>query len=107
MVLFVLRRIQWGIGLFCFWAFASFCLVRKDLWLYIRRKKYSSAIFSFKRFSQENDALPVATHHIPLPSRRMQHPFAPAAMARESMTGIKIRAFEGGTAHTGILTDSA
>lgn len=33
MVLFVRRRIQWGIGLFCFWAFASFCLVRKDLWL--------------------------------------------------------------------------
>lgn len=34
MVLPVLRRIHWGIGRFCFWALASFCLVRKDFWLY-------------------------------------------------------------------------
>lgn len=33
MVLPVRRRIHWGIGLFCFWALASFCFVRKDLWL--------------------------------------------------------------------------
>lgn len=33
MVLPVLNRIHCGIGLFCFWALASFCLVRKDLWL--------------------------------------------------------------------------
>lgn len=33
MVLPVLNRIHWGMGLFCFWAFASFCLVRNDLWL--------------------------------------------------------------------------
>jgi len=30
----VLRRIHCGIGLFCFWARASFCFVRKDLWLW-------------------------------------------------------------------------
>jgi hypothetical protein len=28
----VRRRIHWGMGLFCFAAFASFCLVRKVLW---------------------------------------------------------------------------
>lgn len=39
MVLPVLRRIHWGMGRFCFWALASFCLVRKVLWLYISRKK--------------------------------------------------------------------
>ena len=33
MVLPVRRRIHWGIGRFCFWALASFCLVRNDLWL--------------------------------------------------------------------------
>lgn len=33
MVLFVRRRIHWGIGRFCFCALASFCLVRKDFWL--------------------------------------------------------------------------
>jgi hypothetical protein len=33
MVLPVRRRIHWGMGRFCFWALASFCLVRKDLWL--------------------------------------------------------------------------
>lgn len=33
-VLLVLNRIHWGIGLFCFCALASFCFVRKDLWLY-------------------------------------------------------------------------
>jgi hypothetical protein len=33
MVLLVLRRIHWGMGRFCFCAFASFCLVRKVLWL--------------------------------------------------------------------------
>jgi hypothetical protein len=32
-VLFVLRRIHWGMGRFCFCARASFCLVRKDFWL--------------------------------------------------------------------------
>jgi hypothetical protein len=32
MVLPVLRRIHWGMGRFCFCAFASFCLVRKDFW---------------------------------------------------------------------------
>lgn len=32
MVLPVFRRIHWGMGLFCFWALASFCLVRNDLW---------------------------------------------------------------------------
>jgi hypothetical protein len=32
MVLSVFRRIHWGMGLFCFWALASFCLVRNDLW---------------------------------------------------------------------------
>jgi hypothetical protein len=32
MVLLVLRRIHWGMGRFCFCAFASFCLVRKVLW---------------------------------------------------------------------------
>lgn len=37
MVLPVLRRIHWGIGRFCFWALASFCLVRKDFWDYSRR----------------------------------------------------------------------
>jgi hypothetical protein len=34
MVLPVLNRIHCGMGLFCFWALASFCLVRNDLWLY-------------------------------------------------------------------------
>jgi hypothetical protein len=33
MVLPVLNRIHWGMGLFCFWALASFCFVRKVLWL--------------------------------------------------------------------------
>lgn len=33
MVLSVRRRIHWGIGRFCFFALASFCFVRKDLWL--------------------------------------------------------------------------
>lgn len=33
MVLSVRRRIHWGIGRFCFLALASFCFVRKDLWL--------------------------------------------------------------------------
>ena len=28
----VRNRIHWGIGRFCFCAFASFCFVRKDLW---------------------------------------------------------------------------
>lgn len=36
MVLPVRRRIHWGIGLFCFWALASFCLTRKVLWLCFR-----------------------------------------------------------------------
>lgn len=35
MVLPVLRRIHCGIGRFCFCALASFCFVRKDLWLLI------------------------------------------------------------------------
>jgi len=34
MVLPVRRRIHCGIGRFCFCALASFCFVRKDLWLY-------------------------------------------------------------------------
>lgn len=33
MVLPVRRRIHWGMGRFCFCALASFCLVRKVLWL--------------------------------------------------------------------------
>lgn len=33
MVLSVRRRIHWGMGRFCFFALASFCFVRKDLWL--------------------------------------------------------------------------
>ena len=32
MVLPVRRRIHCGMGRFCFWALASFCFVRKDLW---------------------------------------------------------------------------
>lgn len=39
MVLPVRRRIHWGIGRFCFWALASFCLVRKDFWLCINRRR--------------------------------------------------------------------
>lgn len=35
MVFPVLNRIHCGIGRFCFCARASFCFVRKDLWLYI------------------------------------------------------------------------
>ena len=38
MVLPVLKRIHWGIGRFCFWALASFCLVRKLLWLCTNKK---------------------------------------------------------------------
>jgi hypothetical protein len=34
MVFPVLKRIHWGMGRFCFCALASFCLVRKVLWLY-------------------------------------------------------------------------
>lgn len=33
MVLPVRRRIHWGMGRFCFCAFASFCFVLKVLWL--------------------------------------------------------------------------
>ncbi len=33
MVLPVRSRIHCGMGRFCFWALASFCFVRKDLWL--------------------------------------------------------------------------
>lgn len=33
MVLPVRRRIHWGMGRFCFWALASFCLVLKVFWL--------------------------------------------------------------------------
>lgn len=33
MVLPVRSRIHWGMGRFCFWALASFCLTRKVLWL--------------------------------------------------------------------------
>lgn len=33
MVFPVRNRIHWGMGRFCFWARASFCFVRKDLWL--------------------------------------------------------------------------
>lgn len=40
MVLPVLRRIHCGIGRFCFCALASFCLVRKDLWLCKRIRQY-------------------------------------------------------------------
>lgn len=45
MVLPVLNRIHWGIGLFCFWAFASFCFVRKVLWLCVRRILSASVLF--------------------------------------------------------------
>lgn len=40
MVLSVRRRIHWGMGRFCFFALASFCLVRKDLWLCIVVKNF-------------------------------------------------------------------
>jgi hypothetical protein len=33
MVLPVRSRIHWGMGRFCFWALASFCLILKVLWL--------------------------------------------------------------------------
>jgi len=39
-VLPVRRRIHCGIGRFCFWAFASFCFVRKDLWDCISLVRY-------------------------------------------------------------------
>ena len=38
MVFPVLNRIHCGIGLFCFCALASFCFVRKDLWLWSEGK---------------------------------------------------------------------
>lgn len=44
MVLPVLKRIHWGIGRFCFWALASFCLVRKLLWLCTNKKKSATII---------------------------------------------------------------
>lgn len=44
MVLPVLNRIHCGIGLFCFWALASFCFVRKVLWLCIHISSVSVSI---------------------------------------------------------------
>lgn len=108
MVLSVLRRIQWGIGLFCFWAFASFCLVRKDLWLYIRGK-YSSAIFCFKRFFPEKSThcqwRPIAPPSI----APHAHPSRAGRDGEESTAPRADVKFEvsSGTGHTGILTDSA
>lgn len=43
MVLPVRRRIHWGMGLFCFWALPSFCLVLKVFWLCLERNHILSA----------------------------------------------------------------
>ena len=43
-VLSVLRRIQWGMGLFCFWATAKVRLVLKDFWEGCRKNKQERKI---------------------------------------------------------------
>lgn len=50
MVLPVRRRIHCGIGRFCFCALASFCLVRKDLWLLGTVSRLSESGSTFKSF---------------------------------------------------------
>ena len=44
MVFPVLKRIHCGMGLFCFCALASFCFVRKDLWLWFGKKSLAKSV---------------------------------------------------------------
>lgn len=47
MVLPVRRRIHWGMGRFWFFALASFCFVRKDLWLCHRGQRENLRLLAF------------------------------------------------------------
>lgn len=69
MVLPVRRRIHWGIGLFCFWALASFCLTRKVLWLCFRdaHRQHNLSLSSFWT-GEVIDPSPVPQSIAPKPS---------------------------------------
>lgn len=57
MVLPVLKRIHCGIGRFCFCALASFCLVRKDLWLYYRKYHQHHSSFQNPKTPKPNPSI--------------------------------------------------
>lgn len=96
MVLPVRRRIHCGIGLFCFCALASFCLVRKVLWLCVFTIMSAvyyvvAVIFHFDPSSSPSSCTSTL---IPSPSHLLSHPHLFAISILPSIKGKR----------TGILT---
>jgi hypothetical protein len=93
MVLPVLNRIHCGIGLFCFCALASFCFVRKDLWLCVMI--LISLLFS------DLDNLQM------IPSSRPFPPSSPQSICLHRISFFAIKKLMGGSQLTGIVTVSS
>lgn len=102
MVLPVRRRIHWGIGRFCFCAFASFCLVRKVLWLWLWEHDCQLSMSTII-------SRPQSPFSLPANRRRGRHGTPEIALLRlcfvrieiqDLRTRIKTKSFT----HTGMLT---